>query len=701
MDDSHEHEYSRKKKRSSDRESAVSRSGRDIGPPPRIKNKRRRNAAIKSLRYFLVKYFPETIYLALSKDHEKAIKRIESAVKNGGRFAFAMPRGSGKTTFTELAVLWAILTGRRKFIAIIGSDKPSSIEILDSIKTELETNDLLFEDFPEACHPIRALEGEARKCTGQHIEGVRTRIGWGADELVFPVVEGALSSESVIRVAGITGRIRGMKYKTTKGKTLRPDLAIVDDPQTEESAYSDPQCNSRERAIKRAVCRLSGPGKDIAVFMPCTVIRKGDLADRFLDKKLNPDWNGLRTKMLYEFPANMDLWEKYDDLRRQELEEDREPVESRKFYIANLKKMKRKAMVGWEERKKAGDVDALQHAMDLYFEDPAGFLAEFNNDPQDELVEGQVEIATPESIMQRTNGYDRGKVPSWATKITAFVDVQQDCLFWLVAAWSDDFRGAVIDYGCFPDQGRTYFTKADIRKTLRKVLKVKSKQGAIRKGLDLLVKELMERQFPTEDGGVMPIDRLAVDASYEQTVIYSFCRAFGDSRVTPHHGKYYGPESKPLAQHKPKAGEKIGHHWLRPSIRGQRLAVRHYASDVNFWKSFIHSRFSIEQGAYGDLTLFGKTRDQRYHRMFADHQCAQKCILMEAKGIRTSEVWKRQPGKDHDWFDCMVGAAVLACVEGSSLPEWNKKERRRRTRDKATAGMSMAERRARKRRQKV
>lgn len=72
--------------------------------------------------------------------------------------------------------------------------------------------------------------------------------------------------------------------------------------------------------------------------------------------------------------------------------------------------------------------------------------------------------------------------PGWATKITAFVDVQQDCLFWLVAAWSDEFRGAVIDYGCFPDQKRTYFTKADIRKTLRKVLGVKSIEGATATG---------------------------------------------------------------------------------------------------------------------------------------------------------------------------------------------------------------------------
>ena len=44
-----------------------------------------------------------------------------------------------------------------------------------------------------------------------------------------------------------------------------------------------------------------------------------------------------------------------------------------------------------------------------------------------------------------------------------FIDVQQKVLFWLVAAWEDDFTGYVVDYGTWPDQQRAYFTLRDIQ----------------------------------------------------------------------------------------------------------------------------------------------------------------------------------------------------------------------------------------------
>jgi phage terminase large subunit GpA-like protein len=359
------------------------------------------------------------------------------------------------------------------------------------------------------------------------------------------------------------------------------------------------------------------------------------------------------------------------------LQAEQDPAEARQFYISNLKEMSTKSKVGWPDRKYDEDVDALQHAMDLYFDDPAAFLAEFNNDPKEDLAEGQIEIQKADQLIQRTNGYERGQVPAWATKLTSFIDVQQDCLFWIVCAWSDEFRGAVIDYGVYPEQTRSYFTKLDLTRTLRKVLKEKSHQAALKRGMEILTTQLMARDFTAEDGTILQIERLALDASYEQTLVYSFCRSYGDSRVTPYHGKYIGATTTPIAQYKCKPGEKIGHHWLRPSVRGQKLAVRHYVADVNFWKSFVHSRLLIELGVEGDLSLFGKKKDQRGHRCFADHLAAQKCVRADAGGRKVDE-WKRQPGKDHDWFDCLVGSAVLACVEGSQLPEWNRRKKRKR-----------------------
>src|SRR6266481_9950802 len=81
--------------------------------------------------------------------------------------------------------------------------------------------------------------------------------------------------------------------------------------QTDESARSPSQCETRERILAGAVLGMAGPGNKIAGIMPCTVIAAGDMADRILDREKHPDWNGTRTKMVYAFPKAEKLWEEY------------------------------------------------------------------------------------------------------------------------------------------------------------------------------------------------------------------------------------------------------------------------------------------------------------------------------------------------------------------------------------------------------
>ncbi len=78
---------------------------------------------------------------------------------HGGLFALAMARGSGKSSIAEVACIWAVLYGHRNFVCLIGSDEGHACDMLDSIKTELDSNELLLADFPEVCFPIHALDG--------------------------------------------------------------------------------------------------------------------------------------------------------------------------------------------------------------------------------------------------------------------------------------------------------------------------------------------------------------------------------------------------------------------------------------------------------------------------------------------------------------------------------------------------------------
>ena len=123
------------------RNAALSASGRDIGDLPEVVHPRRKKRARKSFEVFCRSYFPQTFHLPWSPDHLKAIGRIETGVLRGGLFAFAMPRGSGKTSLCETACIWAMLIGAREFVCLIGSDEGHAQEMLDSIKAEMEAND--------------------------------------------------------------------------------------------------------------------------------------------------------------------------------------------------------------------------------------------------------------------------------------------------------------------------------------------------------------------------------------------------------------------------------------------------------------------------------------------------------------------------------------------------------------------------------
>jgi hypothetical protein len=172
-----------------------------------------------------------TFHLEWSPDHLKVINKIEEAVSRGGLFSLAMARGFGRSSLAEVACIWAVLNGYRDFACLIGSDEGHACDMLDSIKTELDSNDLLAADYPEICFPIQALDGIANRANGQLFNSNRMQIGWIAREIVLPTIAGSKTSGAIIKVAGLTGRIRGMKFKRPDRKTVWPSLVVLDDLQ--------------------------------------------------------------------------------------------------------------------------------------------------------------------------------------------------------------------------------------------------------------------------------------------------------------------------------------------------------------------------------------------------------------------------------------------------------------------------------------
>ena len=648
------------------RNAELARAGQDIGQIPEVVNPQRKAAAAASFKTFCEVYFPEVFYLPWSQDHLKVIEKIETAVRQGGLFALAMPRASGKTSLMQMACLWSALNGATEFVTLIAASAERAKDLLENIKVWLETNDLLHEDFPEVTFPIRALERITNRQKGQRYNGIPTRIEWVADKIVLPMIDGSKSSGAVISSSGMKGSdIRGQNYARSDGRVVRPQLVMVDDPQTTESAWSPSQSQRREAILAGDVLGMAGPGKKISGLMACTVIRPGDMADNILDRQKHPEWQGERTKMVYAFPTNEKLWAQYAEIRADSLRNDGDGSEATEFYRQNREAMDASAIVAWPERHNNDELSAIQHAMNLRFRDEAAFFAEYQNEP---IVEAEGEdMLNADEIASKLNGYNRSIIPVSCNLLTLFIDVQQKALFWMLCGWEGDFTGYIVDYGTWPDQKRLYFTLRDIRRTIAQQKPGAGLEGALFNALEKLTDEKLGRFYRREDGLDMKIDRCLIDANWGQStdVIYQFCR---QSRfagiVLPSHGKYVGASSIPFSEYKRKKGDRIGLHWRIPNTAGKR-AVRHVLIDTNYWKSFVHARLAVAMGDPGNLSLFG--RDETTHRLLAEHLTAEYRIQTMARD-RVVDEWKLKAIRpDNHWLDCLVGCGVAASMEGAKL----------------------------------
>ena len=660
--------YEERKEAERQRNAALSAAGRDIAPLPEVVNPERKKACERNFQLFCESYFPETYSLGWSPDHIKAIEKIETAVLTGGLFALAMPRGSGKSTLAETAAIWSMLYGHREFVTLIGATESAALEMLDSIKTELEVNENLAADFPEVCYPIEQLDGIANRCAGQHCSGERTRITWTSNEIVLPTIKNSKASGIIVRVAGITGRVRGMKYKRSDGRSVRPTLVIIDDPQTSESAGSLEQTRKRVRVLAGDILGLAGPGQKISGIMPCTIIRPGDMADIILNRNTHPDWNGEKTKMLYEFPKNMKLWDEYAEIRAEALRTDGNFQAATDFYLAHREEMDEGAVVSWDARYNHDEVSALQHAMNLKLQDEAAFQAEYQNDPLPEDLSDDTLLSVDE-ICGKVNGIARYRVPLACDRLTMFIDVQKALLFYTVVAWSEDFTGAVIDYGSWPDQHRRQFSLADANPTIQSTFPKAGFEGGLYAALTKLTDDYLGREWEREDGAVLKIERALVDANWGQStdIVYQFCRQSAHAGVImPSHGRYVGASSKPMTEYRKQPGDRLGFNWMVPNVAGKR-AIRHVIYDTNFWKSFIHTRLTVELGDKGNLSLYG--RIPGVHQLLAEHLTAEYKVKTQGRG-RTVDEWKLKPDRtDNHWLDCIAGCAVCASMLGAALPE--------------------------------
>jgi len=676
----------------------VMKATSDIGVLPPVKYPVRRESCRLNLLQFLTTYFPESTGLKpFSSGHSRVISRIEHCILRGGRFVEAVYRGWAKSTILENSFIWASVYGHRRFVPLFSANRELAATSLNSIKLELAENDLLFEDFPEVCHPIRSLEGNSQRCKSQRHDGELTYIEWKEKVIVLPTIyvsedwasEQKLPGEPKLIQSPASGTIvttcslmsaRGLRYKRPDGTQQRPDFVGIDDPQTDEQAVSPNQVGKRLGIIKKVVLKLGGHRRRIACIMAATVIEKDDVVDQLCDHKRNPAWQSERIKMVEKWAdAHETLWLQYRDIRTNYNpaivgDQERAHIEATAFYRTNQSAMDAGCIVAWEHCfEDETEVSAVQHAYNMLFDDgPEVFASECQNEPIDRHKSEQGEL-TSDLLGKKLNNISRGTVPISASHLVAHVDVQGKALYWSVCAFGNGFDGALVDYGIWPEQPRRYITLREIKKTYELVATQAAKEsgqsspgaeGALYFALEQLTNELNSREWKRDDGVTMRLNSSLIDANWGEftDTVYLFCRqSIYAAVLMPSHGRYISPTATPMSEYKKRPGERLGLNWRVPLTQGKR-SVRHVVFDTNWWKTFAAKRLATPMGARGCFSLYGKEPEE--HRLLIDQYRSEYSIRHDARG-RTTIDWTLKPNQDNHFWDnligCFVGASMLGC----------------------------------------
>ncbi len=693
-------DYSDHRDRERDRQAEQSRKGRDIGSLPKCANKRRRAKAEKSLRACCETYFTKRFPLPWSEDHLEQLAEIQRVIADGGLQAIAAPRGDGKTTRLECGIIWGVIVvAAHQYAALLSAVSKQAPKLMSSIKMELANNELLLADFPEICYPIWKISGIANRCAGQLLDGNHTWPSggdkpWARTRIVLPTIKGSACSGAVIEASGLIEATRGIKYTRADGSIIRPSLALIDDPQTNRSAKSPVQCQEREEAMTGGILYLPGPGKQISAFAAVTVIKPGDLADCLLDREQHPEWHGVRKRLLKSWPAGCDPrspasprpgsasgtdaatcqetarhWDEYAEIYRQELADGGTGTRATAYYRRHRKIMDRGAEAAWEHRK-PGCASAVEFAMRLFFRDRASMLAECQNDPEDTAAGEKFELPTPQQIAKRVNGYERYEVPPDAQRLTFFIDVHKELLYYTVIAWAPGFTGYVIDYGTWPPQSATYFELRHCRQPISKhpEITAPTMEGKVRQALESLAAELSDRQWRTATGDQVELERGACDANWGECtdVVYAFCREARRKhglQIMPSHGLPMGPAKCPISRwDKGKKGA-VGDEWhVPPPARGR--GIRPLLYDFGRRRTFCLGRWATPAGTQGSLTLF-HAPDGR-HRMISEHLTAEAGVKVTGP-YGELIVYTLPPGRDNHLGDCVSGAMTVESVCGGKL----------------------------------
>ncbi len=314
-----------------------------FGKSSQAEKKERIERALGELQFFATTYFPHHLTEEPSVMHQALYEKFQSLILTaesegrGAKEVQAAPRGHAKSTLTTLVLpLWCIVGQHRRFIGVISDTTEQAEEFLESIKAELEVNERLKEDFPEAC-------GEGRT--------------WKV---------GKILTRNGVKVTcwGKRKRLRGVKFGSR-----RPDLVILDDLENDEHIDSPEQREKDRKWFFKAVMKVGGAYTVYIVIG--TILHYDSLLARLLKQ---PGWTGRKWQAVIDWSSSP-LWEQWERIFCDPANDQAEK-KADQFFNTHQKAMLEGTQVLWPE------TEDYHYLMKMRVSDgPAYFDSEKQNEP--------------------------------------------------------------------------------------------------------------------------------------------------------------------------------------------------------------------------------------------------------------------------------------------------------------------------------
>lgn len=622
--------------------------GRNISSkivPP--KSLRRKNAAAKNLERFCLSYLPHIFKFEFSSVHREVLQTLQESILEKQIWpALILPRGFGKTSLASAALLWALLYGHSKFCIVVGANKDRAEDLLRAIKTELEANAHLANDFPHAIVPIQEVRGSRQRLLQQNINGVLTQMKICSDELILPWVLDEKKkrpmpfANSCIRAIGGGTAIRGAIHTLADGTRIRPDLIFLDDISTDQDARSPTSTQGIINYIRQTLSGLAAPGSSLSILSASTVIYPGDFSCQLLSRSVHPAFTTVRYSLLSQLPQEEnEAFSTYKNMRlsgapRQQQNE---------YYLEHRDEIENGITCIWDSFRRDGDISATHTALNLFIDSPSSFLCEYQNDPTalrlylnscEELSFGEMEsciIPISKGVPREDHEY-----------IAAHIDVHEHLLYYVVASVGPASMH-VLDYNVFPDQGGFQIDHRSPKNSLSKMF------GAVPEGPASATSHLLSDLRRRTDYS-KPISWVSVDVAWG--AVASLLRQILYSRehynfAVPATGIARGTTQSQIDEWKTKPGEIAG-----PGFRyGKWMqgAGYRFLYDTNFYKAQI-----LQMIKRRSLSFFSGRHDLLFEHILSERPAK------KASSDKEIIIFEQLPGKDNHFFDCITAIYAVS-----------------------------------------